>query len=150
GLLSTAGDHEEAYEAIRALTRSSEYRERLVHRAQRHIWATATYSHRAAQVMRHVGVDRKVPEKAVSFVVSSNRPDHLETIFRNVARQSLEEKELILLTHGFEPDREQLESLRADYGLANVTQLSAPTEDSLGKNLNRAFAAAAGDVLMRM
>src|SRR5699024_6514277 len=52
GLLTTVTDSDDAHDKMRALLRSKEHRDRLVHRAQRHVWETATYSHRASQVMR--------------------------------------------------------------------------------------------------
>lgn len=150
GLLSEVRTTEEAGRAIRTLINSSEYRERKVHVAQRHVWETSTYTHRAVEVMGALGFKEKVPAKTASIIITSNRPGNTEIAFQNFARQQGVAKELVYLTHGFKIPGEELSRLKEQYEIEQLTLLEASASDALGKNLNRLTSAAAGDLLVRM
>ena len=59
--LSVVSDREHAADVVRALVRSPELAERMVHRAQREIWAKHTCTHRVETVL-----ERAVPHLAVA------------------------------------------------------------------------------------
>lgn len=144
------GEAQEAEWTLRALVNSPELRDRMVHSAQRRIWAAHTYGHRVDDVLRAVGLEEHVVRpRSVSALVSSNRPGQLEHVVRTVAAQQDVDVELVLLTHGFEAPA-GLADLARDLGLASFTTLTAPAELSLGACLNSLVAAASGDVVTKM
>lgn len=150
GLLTTVTDTEDAHAKMRALLRSDEYRDRLVHRAQRHVWETATYTHRATTLLTDLDMAPCEARQSPSFVITSNRPGNIDIAFQNVARQNVSDKQLVFLAHGFEVSRSDQDRLREQYDLPGAVFLDAPERDSLGANLNRLFATADGDVILRM
>ena len=149
-MLTTADSENEAYHKIRSLLRSDEYRERKVHLAQRHVWETATYTDRATSVMEAVGVahSRQVPTK--SFVISTNRPSNLTLLLENVARQEVADKQLVLVTHGFDLSDNQKRHIGRNYSFDDVVIETASSSKTLGENLNRLFELADGDMIFRM
>lgn len=150
GLLTTVSDEEDAFDKMRSLTRSDEYRDRLVHRAQRQVWETATYRHRAEQIAADLGLHTNRPPQASTVVIASNRPEHIDIAFSNVARQNIANKQLVFLSHGFEIPRHLQAKLSDEHELDDVTFLHADSSESLGSNLNRLFEAADGDTVFRM
>ena len=141
---------EEAELVLRAFVRSSELRDRTVHFAQRRIWHEHTYTHRAMSVMDSIGVAYSDPiPRSVSVVVSTNRPEHLSNVLETHAAQKLENRELIIVQHGFVSSPELLHHA-ADLGIENLVLLEAPGSDSLGACLNRGIEAASGDVIAKM
>ena len=153
GLLSVVSSEDDANHQIRALLRSDEYRERKVLKAQRHIWENHTYTHRAETVMSELGIPFESKSKnleLVTFFVSTNRPQNVENIFINVSRQSLPNKQLVFLTHGFQLTSEEVDDLSSKYSVSNVKTLYADSSQTLGANLNQLTAAADGEYLFRM
>jgi len=141
---------EDAELTLRALVRSKELRERTVHKAQRRIWEKHTYTHRAMTVMDSLGVEYEQPfPQSVSAVVSTNRPDHLANVLSTHARQAHENRELVLVAHGFDPAAD-LRARAKDLGIDNFTIIAAPADLTLGACLNRGIEAAGGDVLAKM
>ncbi|WP_413336632.1 glycosyltransferase [Brevibacterium sp. GP-SGM9] len=141
---------EEAELTLRAYVRSSELRDRTVHLAQRRIWNEHTYTHRAMSIMDSIGVEYSDPiPRSVSVVVSTNRPEHLRNVLETHAAQKLENRELILIQHGFGSSPEMLNHA-ADLGIENLVLLEAPGSDSLGTCLNRGIEAASGDIIAKM
>lgn len=149
-MLTEVYDEKQAHNKMRALIRSAEYRERKVHVAQRHVWENHTYKHRAAQVLKDVGIHYNFSEKSVSFFITTNRPRNLRLIFENVGRQIVQHKQIVILTHGFTVNGDQIDKLSHEFDLHDVILLTAPTSDTLGKNLNRLTEACTGDLLCRM
>lgn len=141
---------EEAELTLRAYVRSRELRDRTVHLAQRRIWNEHTYTHRAMSIMGSIGVEHDDPtSQAVSVVVSTNRPERLGNVLETYAAQLLENRELIIVQHGFETSLEVMR--RADeLGIENLTLLGAPSSNSLGECLNAGVEAASGDVIAKM
>ena len=141
---------EEAELTLRAYVRSSELRDRTVHLAQRRIWNEHTYTHRAMSIMDSIGVEYSDPiPRSVSVVVSTNRPEHLRNVLETHAAQKLENRELIIVQHGFVSSPELLHHA-ADLGIENLVLLEALESDSLGACLNRGIEAASGDVIAKM
>lgn len=141
---------EEAELILRAYVRSSELRDRTVHLAQRRIWSEHTYTHRAMTIMDSVGVEYSDPiPRSVSVVVSTNRPEHLSNVLETHAAQKLENRELIIVQHGFDSSPEVV-NYATKLGIENLILLEAPGSDSLGACLNRGIEAASGDVIAKM
>ena len=141
---------EEAELTLRAYVRSRELRDRTVHLAQRRIWNEHTYTHRAMSIMDSIGVEYSDPiPRSVSVVVSTNRPEHLSNILETHAAQKLENREIIIVQHGFVASPE-LRRRASELGIANLTLLEASSSDSLGACLNYGVKAASGDVIAKM
>ncbi|WP_421629367.1 glycosyltransferase family protein [Corynebacterium pseudogenitalium] len=143
---------EEAAATITTLINSPEYREKMVHRAQRTIWNQHCYRHRAEQLFTAIGLH--APSRSsgiVSVICSSNRPDNVLHLLGQFARQSVEERELILVTHGYKLNQERLHELYLDLGIepSTVTLLEAPQTWSLGNCLNAGVSESNGDFIAK-
>jgi hypothetical protein len=137
---------------IRALVRSPELRDRMVHRGQRVIWAKHTYGHRVDVILDSVGaaLPRVGARPSVSVLVSSNRPHRLDHVLATVGAQRDVELELVLLTHGFEPPAGDLRARASECGVQNLTLLTADASVPLGGCLNRLVAQARGDLVAKL
>ncbi|WP_257943854.1 glycosyltransferase family protein [Brevibacterium aurantiacum] len=141
---------DDAQWTLRALVRSKELRDRTVHLAQRRIWREHTYTHRAMTVMDSLGIDYVDPTPAsVSAVVSTNRPEHLETILDTHAIQLHGNRELVIVTHGFDAPAD-LNGRAQAAGIEHLTVIPADTHDTLGTCLNKGIEAASGTVIAKM
>ncbi|MBB5830267.1 glycosyltransferase family protein [Brachybacterium aquaticum] len=150
--VAVAATREEAAHAVRALVRSSELRDRMVHRAQRRIWHEHTYTHRARQVLQSVGLGEQSGSAGlptVSVLAATNRPDQLDHLVDQVARQVGMERQLLLVTHGFASPGATAERARK-LGVENVVVLEAPRDWTLGACLNAAVERADGTVCAKM
>ncbi|NYI66469.1 glycosyltransferase family protein [Spelaeicoccus albus] len=148
--IPVANDEDNAYDVIRSLIRSNEHNDRLVHRGQRQIWAQHTYAHRARAVAAAVGLDESVPARSVSALVSTIRPHQIDHVLHTVAAQRGIDVELVLLTHGFEPDAAHLHAKANELGIEKLTLLSAGRDVPLGDCLNRLVKAAGGDLVAKI
>ncbi|RAG60364.1 glycosyltransferase, partial [Burkholderia multivorans] len=127
-----------------------ELRDRAVHNAQRRIWTEHAYAHRAQPVMVHLEMTYNSPLNAsVSAIGSTNRPQHLDAIVGRHAKQSHQERQLVLVTHGFEVPREFRARAR-DAGIEHLEILKVDEEEQLGTCLNRGISASSGDVVAKM
>lgn len=150
-MVAQVGDREEAEYTLRALVRSSELRDRMVHLAQRRIWSEHTYGHRADEVLLRAGVVGKARQRrTVSVIVSTIRPQQIDHVLDAVGRQLDVSVELFLLTHGFEVDAPRVRAQATDRGIHNMQILHADRDVSLGECLNMLVRAANGDVVAKM
>ena len=149
---------EDAAHVVRALVRSPELRDRTVHLAQRRIWHEHTYTHRARQVLESVDLGSRAGSAglvggsglpAVSVLAATNRPEQLDHLVAQVARQAGMERQLLLVTHGFAAPTGTAERAR-ELGIENVVMLEAPGSWSLGACLNAAVERADGGVCAKM
>ncbi len=85
----------------------------------------------------------------VSILLPTRRPDQLGFALQQVGRQRGAELELVLATHGHEPDRRLLAELHRT-STVTVTWVVSPAEEPFGAMLNRAADRATGDVLLKM
>ncbi|MDT0165796.1 glycosyltransferase [Actinotalea sp. AC32] len=143
---------DDAEHTLRALVRSPELRDRLVHRAQRRIWDAHTYGHRVDDVLDRVGLDapRTSRRRSVSALVPTNRPHQLDHVLATVGAQEGLDVELVLLAHGFDVDEADLRARARDAGVGSVTLLRGDAALTLGECLNLLVGAAGGDVLAKM
>src|SRR5699024_7191058 len=153
-----ATSREDAAHVVRALVRSPELRDRTVHLAQRRIWHEHTYTHRPRQVPDAGGLGEKAGGAgpgggtglpAVSVLAATNRPEQLDHLVDQVAQQAGVERQLLLITHGFESPTATTERAR-ELGVENVVVLEAPSSWSLGACLNAAVERADGVVCAKM
>lgn len=157
-----ATSREDAKHLVRALVRSPELRDRTVHLAQRRIWHEHTYTHRARQVLESVGLGERASEVAgrrglvggaglptVSVLAATNRPGQLEHLVGQVGRQKGVQRQLLLVTHGFEADP-RIGEMARELGIRDVVVMSAPSEWTLGACLNAARERADGEVCSKM
>lgn len=138
---------------IRALVNSPELRDRMVHRAQRRIWAEHTYAHRVDHVLGHVGlgdhaVTRAVPQ--VTALVSSIRPAQLDHVLETVGSQRGVDVQLAYLAHGWDPDEADLRARTREHGIDQVAILRADRSVPLGECLNRLVATADGTLVAKL
>ena len=149
---------EDAAHTVRALARSRELRDRTVHRAQRRIWHEHTYTHRARTVLEAAGMGEKAGRlglpggsglPAVSVLAATNRPGQLDHLVDQVARQAGVERQLLLVTHGFEAEKSVAARAR-ELGIENVVVMEGPESWSLGACLNAAVWRADGAVCSKM
>lgn len=150
--VAVAASREQGRHQIRMLARSPELNDRTVHRAQRRIWAEHTYAHRAESIVASVLPDRSRPVglPSASAMVSTIRPQQLKHVFATVGSQAGVNLELVLLTHGFVAEDQQIRELASRYGVRNYKVLTATRDVTLGECLNLCVAAASGDVLTKM
>lgn len=160
----TVETRQQAADTVRALVRSRELRDRTVHRAQRRIWSEHTYTHRAESVLRAAGVGTQGPGvfddsgggelghlrlPTVSALAVTNRPGQLEHVISQVSRQEAVQRQMVLVTHGFDVT-EEARRLAKEYGVEDLVVAVAPAEWSLGRCLNRGVEKADGEVLSKM
>jgi spore maturation protein CgeB len=152
--VAQVSEPDEAEWTLRALVRNAELRDRMVHRAQRRIWAGHTYAHRVDDVLRAVGLDDFVVTGArprVSALVSTRRPEQLDHVLRTLAAQVDVDLQVLLLAHGVAlPAEAEVRARAAELGLTDVVVLAAPAEVPLGACLNLLVEAADGDLVAKI
>lgn len=150
GHISTPDNEASADSMIRALLRSDVYRDRLVHAAQREVWENHLYSHRVKSILTVLGKESSEESEVVSVFITTNRPHSFESIIDNLRRQTFDNIELVVGSHGFNWDSEVVEKLRGIPGISRVVYLPLPADSSLGENLNTLVDNTSGDFLIRM
>ncbi|WP_421084322.1 glycosyltransferase family protein [Rothia nasimurium] len=141
--------------SVRALLNSSLLRDRFVHRAQRRIWQEHTYTQRATKVLKSVGLDSLVQERAtceplVSILCSTIRPHQIENLVENVARQEYSNVELLVATHGFTLSDEEINKFQNLLPGKPVKFISVDGSKSLGECLNFLIDNAHGEIFSKM
>lgn len=148
----TVATRQEAADVVRSTVRSSELRDRMVHRAQRRIWRGHTYTHRAGTVLRAAGLSSGADATTlptVSALSVTNRPHQIEHLLTQVGRQSEVQRQLVLITHGFELP-EAARAFAREQGIEELTTFTAPGEWTLGACMNAAVERADGQVCSKM
>lgn len=143
---------EEATLSIRALVNSPELRDRLVHRAQRRIWKSHTYTSRAKEILERVSpseLGRLKTKPKISVICSTVRSGQLKHVFEQVGRQTGVDVELILVLHGIEVDDWQIASFAEETGVRQYSVLREERSSSLGECLNAGIAASSGDFIAK-
>lgn len=150
--LLVAKDRKQAENHIRSLLQSPELADRVVHRAQRRIWAEHTYSHRAETILRKTLPNRNqsLSRKPISVLAPTNRPELVRTIFENFSRQSFPMKQLVLITHGYELDQNHVARLIDEFEVESLQIVRAASDLSLGASLNLGLQRADGSVIAKM
>ncbi|MCA9243567.1 MAG: methyltransferase domain-containing protein [Phycisphaerales bacterium] len=127
----------ESRETLEMLMRSPEFRERMVLRGQRRIFAEHTYEHRFVQIARTLGFDINVTSRRVCVVSCTNRPQHLDNLVENYQRQLYSDRELLVVLNN---DSFNIDEVRAKLAEVPHTRvLRVPEAETLGPCLNRAI-----------
>ncbi|WP_338029218.1 glycosyltransferase family protein [Glutamicibacter protophormiae] len=155
-----AASSQEASDILRMLERSPEQRDRSVHLAQRRIWHEHSYAHRARTVQQLAGVGEgsgaeasrysMAAKRQVSVLAATNRPGQLQHLLDTVAAQRAVSIQLVLVTHGFDPDPRLLEDFRARHGADELIEVTADAKLSLGSCLNLGIERADGDFVAKL
>ena len=90
-----------------------------------------------------------LPDPSVSVLLATRRPDMLPFALGQVARQRGAALEVVLATHGFDPDPATLDAFRASCPTPVVT-VRAEATVPFGEVLNRAASVATGELLLKM
>lgn len=140
-VLPTVTDRESGAAMMESLVRSPQLRDRVVHRGQRILWQRHTYAHRAAQILEAAGLSSSLarPRSKVSVLLSTNRPENLVAALHQVTEQIDVDVELLVATHGFEPDP----LVVGDYPDAQFFPM--PAHATLGECLNALVTQASGE-----
>ncbi len=137
---------------LRALLQHAEYRDRLGLRAHRRVFDEHLYEHRVDRVLEAVGVPSPPRDRSISAVVPTMRPDQVGHVLGFVAAQAHSDLELVLVTHGFEADRDkvraQAEEAGVDFG--RVVLVDQPADRTLGAVMNAGVTAASGRYVAKM
>lgn len=146
-----ASERDEAGFLLRALVRSSELRDRMVHLGQRRIWSDHTYTQRVDRLLMAVGKpEHRTTGATLSVLVSTNRPDRLVDVLSTVASQVGPPVELLVLTHGFATDQAEFHARARSLGVEDLQLLTAGADVPLGECLNVLVRASSGDVVAKM
>lgn len=145
-------DREHAADTVRALVRSPELADRMVHRAQREVWNKHTYGHRVEQILQRVLPEKVRPRTrpTVSILLCTNRPHRVANALQGFATQENVDLDVVMVAHGFDPSADQIQDAIATSGIDCVTTIAADSELTLGECLNLAVEASTGEVLAKM
>lgn len=150
--LGVVEDREHAADVVRSLVRSPELRDRMVHRAQREIWARHTYGHRVEHIIGTV-LPARVRERrrpSVTVLLCTNRPHRLAAALAMIAGQVDVDLDVVLVAHGFDPGAPEVREIIDTCGIERIRTVPADASLTLGECLNLAVEHAGGDVLSKM
>ncbi|MBN9645295.1 glycosyltransferase [Corynebacterium sp. CCM 8862] len=146
--LTVVDNPEDAENALRALVKSPELRDRMNHLAARRIWAEHTYGHRVDTVLEAVGLEaKKRHHPKVSVICSTIRKQQIDHVLNMAAAQVNVDLQLCILAHGF--PAEGIKDKAEKLGLDDVVVLEGDSGDSLGHCLNRLVDASDGEVIAK-
>ncbi|MDR2254212.1 MAG: glycosyltransferase [Bifidobacteriaceae bacterium] len=147
-----APNQEEATNLVNALLQSPELRDRAAHLAARRLWEGHTWRRRAQTIAWGAGLapSPQPPRTSVTIMTPTNRPWMLQHVIDQAGRQVGVDAQMVLLAHGFEPDRRQIAAWCAAAGLENVLVTTAPESITLGECYQILIGMADGDVLAKV
>lgn len=149
--IEVVSDAEQAEQALEALMRHKERRDRMALRAHRRVYDQHLYTHRVAEVLESVGLPEEahVRVPTVSAVVPSRRPEQLDHVLAQLGRQAHPGLQLVLVPHGWEAPADLAERAAA-LGVTDVVVRPAAAEVSLGACMNLGVDAADGDLVAKV
>ena len=138
GEIPVARNQSEAENLVSVLIDNPDYRDRLLHLAQRQIWRQHTYRHRVFSILTAAKPELLTPERrpTISLLVSSMRPDRMDHVIENVARQREVDIELLYGTHGFGADAAAFGEKCDSAGITARKTFALDAGWSLGECLN--------------
>lgn len=150
--VSVADSGDEATLALRVLIRSPDVRDRTGLLAHRRVFDSHLYRHRVDTVLQAAEVNREAVQHddSVSAIVPTVRPHQMDNILDFMSRQRHEQIELVLITHGFEPDRRELEAKARDLGIERLVVRPAESSLTLGTLMNLGVECAGGRYVAKM
>jgi hypothetical protein len=125
------GEEDTEGRLLEALRRSEVLRARISHVAMREaLCSTPPPSSLDRAIRGRNGYDAAEP---IDVVVISNRPFQLETIFRNLGRQTYPDRRLYLVSHGARVEESVVSALADEFGVMVEEMLHVPSDRSLGE-----------------
>jgi spore maturation protein CgeB len=150
--VTVAEDETQTRAALDRLLSDPDHRDRLALQAHRRVYDEHLCGHRVDVVLASVGLApiTSRPGRVVSAVVATKRPAQLDHVLRTIGRQSHRARELVLVTHGFVLDEDDVRRRAGAAGVPAVVLVAAPAELTLGACLNLGVEAAAGDLVAKV
>lgn len=142
-------DRADASRWFRALDRSPELRDRMLHLSQRRIWREHSCANRVDTILGELGLPGfrgSVPR--VTAIVSTNRPHQIAHVLSQMAAQRDVDLQALVLTHGFSANEEQRSRAR-DTGL-DLAWIEGEPGWSLGDCYNALVERAEGDLVAKI
>lgn len=90
-------------QTLKMVRRSPNFLQRSLHVRQRELWSNHTYSVRARRILGKIGCPSTPPDKSVSIICSTNRPEQLRFIIKQSEWQTHRPLELLICLHGVAP-----------------------------------------------
>jgi hypothetical protein len=150
GIFAAEAD-EDALHSVRMLLQSAELRDRSLHLAQRRLWREHTLDHRVAAMLEGLGIPAPARARpSVTVMLSTKRPEMVESALRQIAAQVDVKPQVTLLTHGFALNNLALAAWSRSIGIEDLVTLAADADLSLGECYNRIVEAAEGDVVAKI
>lgn len=110
-----------------------------------------TMRHRVRSILDAVeGVSAPELADSVSAIVPTNRLHEISNVLENLGRQSLTNRELILVLHGMDVSESELRARARDAGVDNVEIVRADPTLTLGACMNLGVDAASGRFVAKM
>ena len=143
------GDTDETVGHLLDLLGDEEARLREGHLAYRYVHENHTYRHRMDEVFRRVGIEPiGADTPAVSVLMPTMRPENVARCLENFAKQTHQNKELVLILNNAEFD---LDAIRKESeSIPNVEVLHVDGQATLGECLNRGVEASSGKYVAKM
>ena len=133
---------------LNVLLSDKEIRDREGHLAYRYVHEHHTYRHRVDEMLSKVGLKPQLRSPSVSVIAATCRPGNVAHLLENFAKQSYQEKELLLILNNASFD---IDAIRTQtQALSNVCILQVEKRSTLGAYLNRGVEAASGEYIAKM
>ncbi|OUV05223.1 MAG: hypothetical protein CBC39_01460, partial [Cellvibrionales bacterium TMED79] len=153
GIVQVAKDADEANVIIERLLTDEHYWEKTSHLGYREVMTKHTYAHRLVNIEKAIGIDNERKAPLVSIITCTRRPEMIDRIVTNMARQNHSNIELILVLQGFSQSQseELIGKLKSvDSNIKRVTAMINDSEETLGERFNKAAEKASGEYIAKM
>jgi hypothetical protein len=135
----TVDTEADARAAVERFIGDSEHRDRIGHRGYRAVMSRHTYGHRVDEILDCVGISRPPAGQTVTVLAPTNRPEFLDHLLANFARQRDVAADLIVLTNSEHFDAAEVDRRVASVAGARAIHLDASI--TMGECLNAGLAA---------
>ncbi|PYI39591.1 glycosyltransferase [Arthrobacter psychrolactophilus] len=152
GEIHICATEDDVAEAVITLTRDPFAGEQGLHLAQRRIWAEHTYQHRCESVLSAVAphLAGGASPRRVSAVVLVEDSGQIPHVMETLGGQRGVALELVLVTHGFKLNHDEIEGLGQRFPSLAIAVLGTGSRDSRAECLNKAIEVAAGNIVALM
>ncbi|WP_235585520.1 glycosyltransferase family protein [Serinicoccus chungangensis] len=137
-------------ELLASLVQHEELRARIGLKAHRRVMREHTYGQRVNRVLSVLGIPTKVPDRSVSMVIPTRRPDMMENVISFASSQSLKDKEVVIVLHGFDVNEDNVRGRMREAGLDKVVFVRAKGDVTLGTCMNLGVGASSGRYVAKM
>jgi Glycosyl transferase family 2 len=131
-----------------------ELRDREALRLHRAVLAGHTYAHRVDQVLTSLGqppaAGPRALTRSVSAVVPTNREHEIANILDNIARQSHDQTELVLVLHGLDLKHDEVTAQARAAGVEQLKVVGVDSSVAFGAAMNLGIDAADGAYIAKM